>query len=335
MIDFFGRIRREEEKILNSINREKGYLAYLPGLSDEEIEKFNREIINSWERYRPNSINFQDIYGERARKDREQVINFEKRPSFKKEKPDAALALEYIVMNGIYDCNWLGENAIVTPASRYDDYFNQIDIVVSFNIGEKRRKIYYLGIDITTASRNEEVLKEKIENIEQQLKAKKLSEVKYFQSMDTDDKERGRREMPRVIISAKPEKVGKLAKLALENRGRGLANDEIKYQFIYQIERQLMAEINYLLRNNGLTNQWFEDYQSLKLFIKNHKEKIRKDKQLSKIIESHFNVLKIIERNTRKEKDKIEKFEKKKGPHNETLNPNFSNFSKICLNVLI
>ena len=154
-------------------------------------ERFNRQVASSWNRIRPRSSQFP--YHDRA--DDELVKQIEQSKNYIQERSDAAVGLEYAVMEGIHNGAWLGVEAAVTPASKYDDLVNHIDAVVTIQEGDQSM---YLGLDITSSD-DYAVIERKLMQTTANLKQGKLTTIKYYINDESGDK----REIsaPRVVIA--------------------------------------------------------------------------------------------------------------------------------------
>ncbi len=141
--------------------------------------------------------------------------------------------------------DWLGPNATVIKASRFDDYLNGIDAVVEFAESDASRASHLaLAVDVTTAH-TERVLRDKLVKIRSEIEDGKLAWVKYFKSEDLSM--RGElKDIPRTVIAADALKtVGELGKLFVGEKNKELAVHPIQHQIIDELLMQLQKYTAY------------------------------------------------------------------------------------------
>lgn len=222
----------------------------------EEIYKKTHEIAE----YAAIDIDeFRDLYGddivdrdeeeikrletefERARQESRRVMSAEEWLGNEKKR-ELAEIFEAVFYEHAEMSDWLGPNATVTKASRYDDIKNGVDSIVEFAPDEDKSRTSHLAlaVDVTT-SRSDDVIWEKIARIKQEISSGSLTRVKYFKSENLDI--RGElQNVPRTIIMADAWKTAKeLGALFVKKENKKLAEHPIQHQIIDELLLQFRA----------------------------------------------------------------------------------------------
>jgi hypothetical protein len=259
------------------------------GQTDDE--NFNREIARTWKNSAPNPEKFigQPYAREVVAGDMKRVGEIKKSSDYVYERRSEAVALEYVLMEGIKVHGWFGDSVTsVEKTSEYDDLMNGADFVVTFH-DEDTDRFVHLAIDATTSS-DEKVIFRKADKNFEKLGRGKMTEIKYFEDPDGN---RGKTEMPRVILELSPERTVALQKLMVE--APDLAEDaEEKYKFIASVQKQLLKSINYVLIREGFLGEGRElqNFGEVLKFIAKHGEDL--DEKTRGIVASHADVLQFI-----------------------------------------
>ncbi len=211
-------------------------------------ENFNREIARPW---RDSAFDSGEFIGnpyarQEVEADIKRIGEIKRSPDYIHERGSEAVALEYVLMEGIKVHGWFGESVLsVQKASEHDDVMNGTDFVVTFH-DEDADKFVYLAIDATTSA-DQSVLRRKADKNFEKLARGKMTEIKYFEDPDGN---RGQVEMPRVILALSPEKTVALQKLMVE--APSLTEDaREKFEFLASIQKQLLQSINFVLIRGG------------------------------------------------------------------------------------
>jgi len=282
--------------------RGKDRVEHLKGMTKEEVALFNKEIVNDWNGYRPD---LRRDFLPAARKnldvttrqgDRGEVAYWEKRTetitrdvakvnrlegadNYVISNSNEAVALEFVILKAIQDCVWLGDEVTAFPASKYDDYFNGIDLVLRVHDSADNANTCELGIDVTTNMDEKKVWEKKLMPIEQRLRENRNYCVNYFKDINSadDGDKMGRVFMPRIIIGASAQEAARLAKLLVNEQGVGGEDWEprVRNLILKEINAQLTAQASILLSNNRLINNIdeFIDPRELLLFLGNKLDK--------------------------------------------------------------
>ncbi len=133
------------------------------GVATSGNVEFDKEILTLY--HRPKEENFigqtrgdRTITAEDVTQDITRLNDFEQSPKFSKEKGTHAVLAEYAILHGINKLNWFGPNATAELTSRYDDYMNGIDLLITIKNPGQEPLVF--GID-ATASVEESVLEHK------------------------------------------------------------------------------------------------------------------------------------------------------------------------------
>lgn len=209
-------------------------------------EVFDEKVMEQWEEVRPQLSDFVDDYGfETISEDQEYL---ERRRRDLGPKSQTSRKLEYMVMDGIYSRNWLGQDTEVVPASEYDDVAHGVDVVVRFDRGEDQEPLYLL-IDVTTSA-DGDVLEDKIVRHVDRLQRGQLAKVKYYRS-DEDDR-RGIVTAPLAIIGTNGERTRQLFdnfRMALRESDRmtGIDHHPVQHELLRQIQNQMVLGLERIL----------------------------------------------------------------------------------------
>ncbi|MBU1146009.1 hypothetical protein KKD80_00450 [Patescibacteria group bacterium] len=259
------------------------------GQTDDE--KFNREIARPWKESAFSEYDFVGRSYSRAEveSDLKKVGEIKKSPAYVRERGSEAVALEYVLMEGVKVHGWFGDSVqSVQKTSEYDDVMNGTDFVVIFH-NEDTDEFVYLAIDATTSA-DQSVLWRKGERTFEKLAAKKMTEIKYFED---PDKNMEKVEMPRIVLSLSPERTVALQKLMTGTSN--LAEDaREKFEFISSAENQLIKFINYILIREGFLGEGrdLKNFGEFLEFTSRHGDDL--DEKTRKIVEAHADVLEFI-----------------------------------------
>ncbi len=242
---------------------------------------------------------FRDLYGnEVVDQDKEEVERLEKQ--FEEErkehkermgadewwssekKRELAEVFEVIFYEHAEMSNWLGPDATVTKASRYDDLKNGVDSIVEFTSEEDESRAAHLAlaVDVTT-SRADEVIREKLERIKREIDAGTLTRVKYFKSGNLDI--RGElQNVPRTVIAADAWKtVTELGTLFMKGENKKLAEHFIQHQITDELLLQFKVFGNYAReREREDVYKKYKRLQSIVSAIREAKEEGKKPKRV-------------------------------------------------------
>ncbi len=238
-----------------------------------ESEIFDNKIAKTWNKVRPRYGDFlrkKDEVGtfplNEITKDRLLVEQIKKGNDYVKERADFAVGLEYIMMEGIHEHGWLGDNASITPTLEYDDIVNGIDMTVTFTPDGESPLL--LGID-TTTSGDDSVIDKKLHRTARTLIDGNLSTVKYYIDDQTGD--RKQITVPRVVIATSPETAKELMETLTAN-AQLAKNDSVQIEILDEVIEQLLFGLE-MMKNHGSTSN-IEIYERL---LK-HLELVQKEK---------------------------------------------------------
>lgn len=255
-------------------------------------EKFNTKVVQPWNKIRPKLTNFlprvpednQGITYSLAEQKRDQAFleNFEKSPDFVQERSEAAVGLEYVMMEGIHEYGWLGDAAHVTPTNKHDDYVNGLDLIVSVPHPHKENEYLRFGID-TTTSPEQWVIDKKLRRTIGQLKDNKLSTVKYFISDESGERETI--SVPRFVVAVSAAEASNLQARQAE-KDKSLVNDDIQIELIEELEEQAAFAVDQLL-SHGDKSVKLETPLEVRRYLNDHPEIL----ETSPVIMEHAAVL--------------------------------------------
>jgi len=108
---------------------------------------------------------------------------------------------------------WLGNDSESIVASRYDDIFNGVDLILEM-VREEGFKHLALNIDVTSSPSH---LYEKLSGIKEKIRSGTLSRVKYFRSKGTQPKFMGElSNLPKVVIGVDAKTIRELSMLRID-----------------------------------------------------------------------------------------------------------------------
>ncbi|MBI5071589.1 hypothetical protein HZB93_01715 [Candidatus Falkowbacteria bacterium] len=259
------------------------------GYTDDE--NFNREIAQPWKRsaFDPYEFIGKPYPRGEVEGDLKKIDDIKKSPDFRHERGSETVALEYVLMDGIKVHGWFGDEVeSVRKTSEYDDVKNGVDFVVTF-YDEESGQFVNLAIDATTAV-DRFVLDRKKERIFRKLGFGEMAKVKYFEDPDGN---RGKVEMPCVVLALGPEKTFELQKMLVAGSREEKFAPEM-FDFLDSASEQLFGFINYTLHRRGFLarERELKNLGEIAGFMDRHRGDI--DEPTEKIIDSHFAALKII-----------------------------------------
>lgn len=205
-----------------------------------DLEKRFNEAENSLKEYKIDVDLFYDLYGkEKVEEDKSKVGHIKEKflrentPS-EIEAKKMAVIFEALFNKHGEQSDWLGGNASIIPTSEYDDIVNGVDAIAEF--AEEGKNPYHLGlgIDVTYSSH----IKKKFEKIKEKIDNGKLSEIKYFQSINMDFTGK-LSQIPRVVIAITKETLKELVDLDEGRKNKELAVHFIQFQVLEEILMQL------------------------------------------------------------------------------------------------
>ncbi len=173
-----------------------------------------------------------------VKNDLEKVKDFEGRhPGIDVNKALADIFEAEMIENGELS-DWWGSSAVTYKTSKYDDYFNNVDMIIEF-VEEEAEGSSFLGIAAdVTFSRDIGNLSEKFETLLRKIRKGELPEVKYFHPKHPVLGD-APMFMPEVIIGANRLTVMEIANLSLKNDRKALANHRIQIMVLQQAEKQM------------------------------------------------------------------------------------------------
>lgn len=149
---------------------------------------------------------------------------------------EIAKIFEALLLEQIEQGAWLGEDASATKPSKYDDYVNGVDTIVSFSNEEKQPVHLALALDITS----QHELAKKFTRLMEEIKDGRLTEIKYFKSEDPEF--RGNlKGVPRVIVGADHKTIIDLMEKWLGGESKELKAHFIQIILLEEITSQLEA----------------------------------------------------------------------------------------------
>jgi hypothetical protein len=212
-------------------------------------DKMHRKAEKVIERSRISENDFEELYGEQVSNDLAVVGELEERfnqqrtrESEDTKKISDIFEAEMLELGELN--NWFGDNAFTTKTARFDDYINNIDMVLEFRT-HKPKMASFLGLaaDVTFSSN----ASEKFQRILSHIDRGELGKVKYFTSDHMAI--RGElRKLPEVVIGVSRETIIEVGELWLEGENRKLDNHRIQIMALLQIRQQLEAFAFYASR---------------------------------------------------------------------------------------
>lgn len=213
-------------------------------------ETFDKEIVGPWRKLRLREASFGKgkLYSdEDVEADLAYIREKEERQFGSEREGEAATSMNFGTMEGIASYDWLGPDAEVIPATRYDDIRNGVDFVVVFT--REDGETITLAVDATTTE-DASTLDQKTERSRTDLQYGKLATMKYFDTpgkLDGATPQRGEVHMPRVVVGANAENAKLLTEAfakAFEQGGkRALGEHNLQHAFLKEIEGQLREQL--------------------------------------------------------------------------------------------
>lgn len=219
---------------------------------NERLEKIKQKMINGAIFDRPDISKYTDVYSKNEiEKDKEELARLEnifestETPEIKKTKLIADL-FEGIIISESEKSEWLGENAIIHAASKFDDYKHKVDAICEFTQdNNESSRFLALGIDVTFGSSNSGSVDKKFATIMQEIKRNSLAEVKYFS--DNSGKHRELK-LPRVIAGASAGTVKELLELWDKGDKKALAKHPYQCALLISLRQQCAYFYKYAKR---------------------------------------------------------------------------------------
>lgn len=231
--------------------------AYINNFSNanEELSRTETKVIpkvcSDYKLSRPELDIFEDVYSkDEIRIDKKKVMEAKRKH---KEATERSAFLEAVLAKHLEKSEWIGAGVVVSSASKYDDFFNGVDMVVEFDIFEKGEDSLKLSLDVTTGQ-TAAACYDKIAGIKNKItKEGELSSLKYFVSSEsTENSYKGKVEMvPKVIVGTDIEGVKDIAKYIeklLESKSgsnREMAKHNLQIEIIEEIIAQLKEYIRF------------------------------------------------------------------------------------------
>ncbi len=231
---------------------------------DERLERVKEKMKNRAIFDRPDISKYTDEYSEEEIKNDEielakleKIFESTETPETKKTKLIADL-FEGIIISESEQSEWLGGNAIVHSASRYDDVKHRVDAICEFTQDDNENsKFLALGIDVTFSSSNSTSVDKKFVQIMQEIKRNTLAEVKYFS--DNSGKHRELK-LPRVIAGASADTVKELVELWDKGDKKALSKHPYQCALLISLRQQCAYFYKYATKcgNNEIASKYEE-----------------------------------------------------------------------------
>lgn len=184
---------------------------------------------------------FYPVYGrKKVDKDEQRAANREKADNEKcspeeMEDKKRSEILEYIIFEQCIKGKWLGKDTDIAQATKYDDFFNHVDLIAEFKNPEESKKGFLhagIAIDITFSKD----LDEKIHRIKNEISEDKLGEVEYYKSKNTPP---GKiKDVPRFLVALDRETTDELIELWLTGQEEKLNNHEVQVEIMSSLYLQ-------------------------------------------------------------------------------------------------
>jgi hypothetical protein len=270
--------RSFEDPLLRRIDRQGSI--NMPGMYYTDNEEFNRKVVDIWNKVRPRYSQFlpnpEGTGGvsyslAELKADQELIMKIRQGPDFQRERSEAAVGLEYVIMEAIHEHGWLGTEASVTATNDYDDYVNGVDCVVS--IPRKEGGYFHLGID-STVSQDVFVIDKKLMRLVKQSRSGELNPVKYFINDQT-----GEREMihvPRFVVATSANISHELQNMLIKQPDM-IATDVAQHEILEEIEEQAIFAIEQLTRYKHTQTDAYRAYAEVLAYVR----VLRQEKTLS------------------------------------------------------
>lgn len=153
----------------------------------------------------------------------------------KREKQEMSVKLAHCLEGIILNAKtWFGPTSKVYPTTKWDDYYNGVDLVAERMTGDVMNH-HGFALDITYAGRN--VIARKINKIVDRIKNGKLGKVDFFKSNDGVFKgQLG--EIPLVVIGADGNTMKGLVNLFAEKEDEKIEDHPVQFQIVDQVLMQ-------------------------------------------------------------------------------------------------
>lgn len=190
----------------------------------------------------------------------------------------ASLAAEALMFHQIGLSDWFsaaGVQVYVEKTSQYDDFINKTDMVLTFVTKEGEEPLS-ITVDVTIGILS---LNEKIHSIKQEIDEKRLSHVKYHETLSGDPASLDC--VPRVVLGVAPEELGTLLKLWVQetevSKNR-LKEHPVQLALVRQIEEQLLSYQKYAqMSKDETTAHKYDALIEIIGKVKGEKEKLYAD----------------------------------------------------------
>lgn len=178
-----------------------------------------------------------------------------------------ATVLEAIIYQQIELSDWFGPEAETKAPTEYDDFINQMDVIVEFKDSD-----LILALD-TTLCRNEK-LEYKFMKIMDRISAGQLSEIKYYPGEDTIGR---RKNVPLAIVGADTKTIEELSELWLNKENKALAAHPFSLQILEEIIFQLksFAEFAELIKKDQVAQKYRQLLSKLEEIYQQKKTEIK------------------------------------------------------------
>ena len=246
-----------EERMIERISRRRG---------ESNNPLFVEKIQVAWDKLRPQTKDFSDIYSQKEMlADKEEIEEIKKQFEAKGE---TAIVGEYVIMEGIYELQWLAEEVEVIPTNEFDDIKHGIDFVLRFEEAEDKYK--YLGVDVTT-SIDRTVIEDKRDRILKFLRKGELGKVKYFEDPAAEIK--GSIELPRIAVVLSPKEAIKMQEIMLkikehekitptEEKEINKVKNDVEREVVSQIEK-IIIHVEGLIRKEKQPSRYKKDEEKI------------------------------------------------------------------------
>lgn len=159
-----------------------------------------------------------------------------------KEQKELANIFEVVVILGISKAKWLGEGVSAQKTSDYDDFENDVDILLRF---KENKAESYLGLaaDVTFSS-NLKVLQKKFVTLEKKIREGTLTQIKYAYPGQEGPLDK----VPEIIVGVSGAMVRELADLMAQGKMKELQEHPASILLLLQAKAQLETFKSYALR---------------------------------------------------------------------------------------
>ncbi|MDE1941085.1 MAG: hypothetical protein KGI66_03120 [Patescibacteria group bacterium] len=221
-----------------------------------EIDRISEEIGN--ERIDPRDFTDTQFFTEKEVDDDLSVCRnlqkmfeakLEKMSAEEKETYERGLKAEYVLRHALKDSGWLSADVNMIVTSQYDDYVRGIDSVAQIITGDGRLEHLGLAIDFATSR---EDLERKLWKTFHTLDQGFSPSVKYFESEKTGKLKNFK--MPRLVIGAAPETIGRLSAYTSEIMAGTAMSDSVRAElegdpFRYVLMGEILAQLGVFINH--------------------------------------------------------------------------------------